>query len=999
MMTDEGPASLPPPRSAGAEGVSPTEGVPHGQVENRYGETAQDPWEDQRSYQAPRQNGVEPPRNQRAGVEADQGQRAEVLKESPKPPPHLDEGADREIDQIQKQLGTGGNTPPPPKPQPPNPNPNRPSPPQPTATQQSPPDKVTGLFKPQIDRVKDWSRSPAMQAMAEGARRVMGRVTDAAAQTIPKIQQAVMNIVDRRYAWMRKLSPDPARRELVEYIPSSNSPKMLYTKLNASVDDHARLATGQPAPWREQRAADFEDAVRLAVEDSGLRAESAGTMRMDANGNPVPFTAAPAGGRVPIKPVNQPWLVEGNPDGEDFLTLLLQEPGNQNMKREDFWKGMEALRVDPESEAGYEFSRSIKAMPDAYVTRDGRTWQVNRGATDLIPNPYSHTDLVNWYKKEVQRAEFIREYGQRGFDPKHGVRDLIEGPNGLRAQAADEVAGAYGMESSAKAQHDIDQLVATMTGDPGMGGYYYPRKLAPMGKVDKLGYAVMQLVTTGKLSLAGIKSTLQTVQEVLARSPSIASVPRNALTLGYELSRAWLGEGLRGLGRLAGDTTLGERIRQGGEWVSPSAERELADVGEWTHDIAQGMTKAFRGIDHPLTAKPAPVAPNASLWQRLTSPFRKETSTVRNMDATQVIDNLMDIGTLGIKPALDATFKAVGRVNNTVSARMGRRYAQEYAELAKSGDVDAANLIRMRRDNISPDLVDKMEAGTPLTPADEIALGRQVSAKLTRQTQIMLREPAERQRILNDKGGSLFWRFMSYTTANGRFIEDHVNAVRSLLNDGTISAAERWKGIGGELSRMALRVGGTQASGEIERYLARLAGREDSDLEKNSAVGRVLSNLIYASYFGPLYLLADTALYHAGIKRPHAMRGGREEKPFDVVKSMPIDAINQAINLGSAAAGAPVRAMAPDAVRPGFDEERDSATAQVGRALARVPIVKEGLSATLGPEEAKDLRTRPSVFGPKRPSVFGKRPSVFGGGKRESVFGKGKRPSVFEKKQ
>lgn len=244
--------------------------------------------------------------------------------------------------------------------------------------------------------------------------------------------------------------------------------------------------------------------------------------------------------------------------------------------------------------------------------------------------------------------------------------------------------------------------------------------------------------------------------------------------------------------------------------------------------------------------------------------------------------------------------------------------------------------------------------------------------------------------MFNDKVGRFAQMFKSYVYANGRFLEDHVNLIRSIKANDTLSAAQKAKQIGGELVRATGRVAGMQAAGELERYLAQKAGRENSVLEE-TLPGRVLANLLYASYFGPLYLIADTIAYRGGLHRPQAIRGGKEEPAYDILELPAVEGFNEAVKMFSPAITSPVRGVAPSTQSDRFDEERDSTTAQVGRAVSRVPAIKQGESLILGPEEAKDLRTRPpGGGGAARPHPLDAIMGVKGGGRAhplDSIMG------------
>jgi hypothetical protein len=810
-----------------------------------------------------------------------------------------------------------------------------------------PADYASGLFKTQIDRVKSWRNSPAMQEMATVARSVIGEATTRAAGTLPDIIKPIHDMVDRRWWVQRMLSKHKPVEEVMSVVPSSRDPDLLYTKLTAAVDRNANQAVygGRPAPpMKDPKAAAFEQAVRRAVADTGAAAEDAGVVRKTQNGI-APFQSAEDGGIIPHRVVHSiPWMAEGSDEANRFLGKLLKEPGNEAATADDWWQGMQKIMADPESEAGYEFIRQkFKTIPDKYRASDGGEWTINRAVNDFIPNPWTGSDLGTWTKREFNRAAFIRGYGQRGFEPGT-VRDLIEGPNGLRARAAQEVAATGG--DARRAQHDIDQLVSAMTGDEHLAGIFHLKKLGDPGFVDQIGATALGFKKALDLSMSAFKQGFQVFQEAGQAAPRLRDIPEAYGVAAWNIARSGAREALRQAKGLKGGP------------ADLTAEKVLAEAGDYVGEAHKGLNALFSTIDSPLTMTPAPSAP-AGFMGKLMHPIQTAKAAYRSIAGTSTRQLAETVASV---PAsiTGGPFNALSRVNNEAMAFVQRWAADKTAKLAEAGELAEGAKIRMRTRNISPKVMQSLEGG-PISHPDRMRLTQEMQSRGVAQTQLQTRRPEERQRIFNDPIGSLFATFQQYVAANGRFLENSINQIRTVKASPKLTSAEKTKEIASELARVGVRFMGVQAAGELERAVAGALGREESEFEKDNIAYRMLANAMYASFYGPLYLIADTLAYHGGVKRPYAERDGKETKPRDLVVPYGIDTINTAIENVAPAVTAPIRELAPDAVRENFDEEKDSATARMARAASKVPAVKAGETITLGEEEAKALRERPKA--------------------------------------
>jgi hypothetical protein len=256
--------------------------------------------------------------------------------------------------------------------------------------------------------------------------------------------------------------------------------------------------------------------------------------------------------------------------------------------------------------------------------------------------------------------------------------------------------------------------------------------------------------------------------------------------------------------------------------------------------------------------------------------------------------------------------------NDMVAARSGVRQARAYIKLAMEGKLKQSDLARLTNNSMSNESIAWLKAqkgkkigDIPDAEASEFA--RELGSNIVQRLERRLANPAFNQKFINDPLLRDHFKFMNYQFTALRATEDTVKNLRAVLKS---DAPDKWKSAADIVGGLGTRLMGTAAGGAIAMYLGNmLMERGESDLAKESLLGRVVASIGATNIFGTAGIAGDMVLGGASANgvpgaakmRKYASYDGKEQRPRGPDEMIfTASVIENAAKLAGALAGYPV---------------------------------------------------------------------------------------------
>jgi hypothetical protein len=852
---------------------------------------------------------------------------------APKPSPLGDEPAAAEVPQGESPPPSGPGTPPHTRPEPNEPMNREPRLPSHFSRE--------GISYPKIASTvrEDFTGYYANRPNSERANELANRVgaiehrgRNNAMQLMPEAAKADESMV-KSQGW-RETGRRPARKEMLEQIQDPSVPNFSYYKFTAGIDDAVANRVGRPQ-FNDPRAKQWVEQTYPALyHDTGEAFQNAGGLQRGANGQVHPFEHDPASTQGPhVDNMIEPWMGDPtNPKMKRYAEDLASIPENKaaGVTAEQVIKDTSEIRSNADKREAFENDRRVPIKPDIWRDpADGQTHLVNAAALRLIPSKEFGGGLQPWFLKQHVRAAVVEDIGTPSLmDTDQGL-NYYRQPGGLREGVVSE-AEARNPGTGAGAGDAADRMLAAMMGNSEHAGYNFSQKLAPDSAPMRAIREGLKTSAESAIARTWFKSLLQPYFEIPGMAPGgtlnrLAYVGKTAGLQARYLSASGLRAAEDWL-RIPGGRNLASKIA--------STEAEQMSAQGVSTNFTEALTAGFKGASKDMGVDLFS-GPKAGMERAGDLTAKAAEKGFRVMGVWNVLSNKLN--------------NFVAGLHDWTASKLGEDMAKDYLSLAREGKLNQQQIQRLERMGANPDSIeevakinDGVKSGvvTPADPMFDAQFGKELARAVPWDTQFRGASPLRRQRFLNDKFYGQLFKFMTFQMGTVRHGEEFFNELQSAK-----TLSDRMDAVG----RLAFRVGGSQLQGEVARGLADLAGKDRTQLEDDSTLGRIGMNMIYSSFMGPLWLAFDYAAQKANIDRPWAKRGSHTEQalgPKDMIfNTQPVETFLQLT-------GAPVMAgLAETGIvdrKPGHED--DSLLDPFKKAVMRQAAVNDAGRVLFGNE-------------------------------------------------
>lgn len=706
------------------------------------------------------------------------------------------------------------------------------------------------------------------------------RGRNAAQRLMPEAARADESMV-KSVGW-KETAQRPARKEMLQQIKDPDVPNFSYYKFTAGIDDAVAGRVGRPQ-FADPRAKQWVEQTYPALyHDTGAAFESAGGLQRGPNGQTHDFVHDPLSTQGPhVDNMLEPWMGDPtNPKMKRYAEDLASIPENKaaGVTAEQVIKDTSEIRSKADRREAFENDRRVPIKPDIWTDPvDGQTHLVNAAALRLLPSKDFGGGLQPWFLKQHMRASVVDDIGTPSLmDTDQGL-NYYRQQGGLREGVVSE-AEARNPGTGAGAGEAADRMLAAVMGNSEHAGYNFSQKLAPDSSPIRAIREGLKTSAESAIARTWFKSLLQPYFEIPGMAPGgtlnrLAYVGKTAALQ----ARYTAASGLR----LAQDWLNIPKARNVANRIASTEADQMSAQGVATN-FTEALTAGFKGA-----AKDMGVdlfnGPQAGMPKVIDVGGKTAEKGAKLLGVWNVLSNKMN--------------NFVAGLHDWTASKLGEDMAKDYLAMARDGKLNTQQIQRLERMGANPDSISeiaKINQGTKAgvvsapDPVFDAQFGKELARAVPWDTQFRGASPLRRQRFLNDKFYGQLFKFMTFQMGTVRHGEEFFNELQSAK-----TMADRMDAVG----RLAFRVGGSQLQGEVARGLADAMGKDRTNLEDDSLLGRVGMNMIYSSFMGPLWLAFDYSAQKAGMERPWAKRGAKTEQalgPKDMIfNTQPVETFLQ----------------------------------------------------------------------------------------------------------